>query len=336
MTVGRVVSWYGAGLAPGRWLIELAAWRAHRLEFQLTDLLITRVSPGVSLAKSVGFFDSLEIYRIERSSWKETPQSGGVYLLYGQSKAGKLTAYIGKSDVNMLNRLRSHHVKPKKNWFGIIFAVPISNPLLCAAVEADLIDLVIAAGVVDVVDNISPEERFKGIDDPQVEPTVEKVREGLEVLLGSDIFTPPVEESTPIDAPVKRMEPLAREYLGQAAKARPPRDDDPTNATHSYVGAGLVAWGAFNGPEPDKKFRVFAGSRWRKPNLDLNATTFKLQKKVDELQASLVAEGILDDESLTFKQDYVFENWNYATQVVSGKGQYSGTKHWQPILVPES
>lgn len=97
----------------------------------MADLLITRVAPGVAAAKSVDPFDTLEIYRIDRARWQQTPERLGVYLLYGVTADGKLTVYIGMSTANMRSRIRSHHVSPGKNWFGVLFAVPVTSPLLC-------------------------------------------------------------------------------------------------------------------------------------------------------------------------------------------------------------
>jgi hypothetical protein len=296
----------------------------------VTDLLISRVAPGVAAVRSVDPFDTLEIHRVDRARWQNTPEKPGVYLLYGTNKEGKLTVYIGMSTTNIRSRVRSHHVNPKKNWFGVLFAVPIASPLLCPAIEAELIGQVTEAGVVDVIANQAAEHRHRGADDVHVEPAVEKIRDGLQLLLGSDIFTPAdVAEPESTDAPIARSAPLAREYKGAASNPRARTPDDPSNATHAWVSAGIHAWGRFLGEEPDKRFRVLSGSTWRRPVLNPDATTYDLQVKVAEVQTRLVGDGVLDEASATFAKDHDFDNWTAATRIVGGKAQYSGGYHWQ-------
>jgi hypothetical protein len=187
----------------------------------MADLLITRLSSGVAKVRSADPFDSLEIFRIERSHWKETPATAGVYLLYGQAPDGKLTVYVGMSTTNMRQRVGSHHVNKKKNWFGVLFSVPIKNSLLCPAIEAELIGQVTEAGVVDVIDNALSEKRKRDIDDPQIEPAVDKIRDALELIMGSDIFTPSEdEEKAEIDEPIARTPFLARVYRDRAEEVR--------------------------------------------------------------------------------------------------------------------
>ncbi len=299
----------------------------------MADLLISRIAPGVAVVRSVDPFDSLEIYRIDRSRWQQTPEHPGIYLLYGAVGEGKLTVYIGMSTTNMRSRIRSHHVNPAKNWFGVLFAVPVSSVLLIPAIEAELIGEVTEAGAVDVIaTNVATESRHRGADDVHVDPAVEKIRDSLQLLLGSDIFTPAEmvgPEAT--DAPIARMTPLAREYKGPAAKSRRRDPDDPPLATHAYVGAGVEGWGRFEGDEPDKRFRVLAGSGWRHPVLNPEATTYDANLRVKELQDELAASDVLDSNTMTFASDHVFENWGIATRVASGKAQYSGAYHWQLI-----
>jgi hypothetical protein len=296
----------------------------------MADLLISRVAPGVARVRSVDPFDTLEIHRIDRGRWQHVPEHPGVYLLYGVKADGKLTVYVGMSTSNMRNRIRSHHVNPQKNWFGVLFAVPIANPLLCPAIEAELIGQVAEAGVVDVIANVATETRHRGTEDVHVEPAVEKIREGLQLLLGSDIFTASdVAEPQSTDAPIARSAPLAREYKGAAADSRPRTPQDPVEATHGWVGAGLSAWGRFEDDEPDKRFRVLAGSGWRRPTLNPENTTYDQQVKVGEIQDGLVQQGVLDEPTMTFALEHTFENWTAACRVVSGKGQYSGGYHWQ-------
>jgi hypothetical protein len=95
----------------------------------VADLLISRVAPGVAAVRSVDPFDMLEIYRIDRGRWQHTPERPGVFLLHGVTPQGKLTVYVGMSTTNMRSRIRSHHVSPGKNWFGVLFAVPVASPL---------------------------------------------------------------------------------------------------------------------------------------------------------------------------------------------------------------
>ena len=296
----------------------------------VADLLISRVAPGVAAVRSADPFDTLEIYRIDRSRWQQAPEGPGVYLLYGVTTEGKLTVYIGMSTTSIRSRIRSHHVNPGKNWFGVLFAVPVASPLLCPAIEAELIGQVTEASVVDVIANVAAPSRHRGADDVHVEPAVEKIRDGLQLVLGSDIFTPTdVADPHTTDAPIARMAPLAREYRGQASEPRSRTAGDPPQATHSYVGAGAQGWGRFEGDDPDKRFRVLAGSGWRKPVLNPEATTYDLQVKVGELQDELAAAGVLDAATMTFTRDHVFDNWTLATRVISGKAQYSGGYHWQ-------
>ena len=49
----------------------------------MSDLLITRVSPGVAVAGSTDPFSTLEIHRIDRIAWKSASTGPGVYILYG-------------------------------------------------------------------------------------------------------------------------------------------------------------------------------------------------------------------------------------------------------------
>jgi hypothetical protein len=77
---------------------------------------------------------------------------------------------------------------------------------------------------------------------------------------------------------------------------------------------------------------VLAGSAWRKPVLNPEATTYDLQVRVGEAQNELLAAGVLDDESMAFARDHVLDNWTLATRIVSGKAQYSAGYHWQELL----
>lgn len=299
----------------------------------MADLLVSRHAAGVALIRSVDPFDTLEIYRIDRERWRATPEKPGIYLLYGTTAEGSLTVYIGMSTVDMRKRIGRHHVNPRKNWFGLLFAVPIPNPLLCQAIESELIGLVQEAGVVDVIANVAEEAHRRGVEDVHIEPALDKIRDGLQLLLGSDIFTPKQDDEleTTIDPPVERLPPLARAYRGAAKEPRRRTDDDPAGATHAYAGRIVIAWGRFEGAEPDTRFRVLAGSTWRPPVLNPENTTYEAQTVVDDEQRRLVTEGVLDANNQTFAQDLIFDNWTKAVRVVSGKAQYSGSYHWQRL-----
>jgi hypothetical protein len=298
----------------------------------VADLLISRVSPGVATARSVDPFDSLVVYRVERDRWPETPPKPGVYLLYGTAPDGKLTIYIGQSTTSMRDRIRSHHVNPRKNWFGVLFAVPVPNALLCLAIEAELIGQVNEAGVVDVIVNAADERRHRHADDVHVEPAVEKIRDAFELLLGSDIFTPgEAAETTELDVPLTRMTQLAREYRHAAAEVRDRDGTEPIAATHAWVGAGVTAWGRFEADEPDTRFRVLEGSSWRRATLNPTDKTYRAQERLASKQSALSSKAILDDASETFAKDHVFDSWTAAAHVVSGKASYAGGYHWQRL-----
>lgn len=296
----------------------------------MANLLISREGPGHALIRSVDPFDTLEIHRIERSRWQDAPERPGVYLLHGVNSEGKLIVYIGMSTTSIKARIRSHHVNPARNWFGVLFAVPVANALLCPAIEAELIGQVTEAGVVDVIANVANEGRLRGSDDVHIEPAVEKIREGLQLVLGSDLFT--ADDAVDLgatDAPLERVARLARVYKGQAAEARPRTDRDPDDATHSYVGAGIVAWGRFEADEPDTQFRVLSGSAWRAATVDRDAATNDSQIRLQQSQEELKQNGVLSMESVTFPADHVFDHWTAATRIVSGKPSYAGAYHWQ-------
>jgi hypothetical protein len=298
----------------------------------MANLLISREGPGHALIRSVDPFDTLEIHRIERSRWQVAPEQPGIYLLHGVSQDGKLTVYVGMSTTSIRARIRSHHVNPAKNWFGVLFAVPVANALLCPAIEAELIGQVTEAGVVDVIANVADESRLRGTEDVHIEPAVEKIREGLQLVLGSDIFT--ADEAVDLgttDDPIERVPRLARAYRGGASEARPRTDRDPDEATHSYTGAGIVAWGRFEADEPDTRFRVLGGSTWRATIVDPAAVTSAAQIKLQESQLELVKAGVLDAGTMTFSSDHTFENWSVATRIVSGKPTYAGAYHWQVL-----
>jgi hypothetical protein len=91
------------------------------------------------------------------------------------------------------------------------------------------------------------------------------------------------------------------------------------------------AWGRFEADEPDTRFRALAGSGWRRPTLNPSAKTYDAQVRVGRAQDDLIVDGVVDEATMTFTRDRVFENWTTATRVISGKGQYSGAYHWQHL-----
>jgi hypothetical protein len=295
----------------------------------MADLLITKTSPGVAKVTSTDPFSNLELHRVDRTSWQATPETPGVYLLYGLVDENP-AAYVGMSTTSMRQRIRNHHVAPKKNWFGVIFAIPLA-PMLCQVLEAELIRRVREADVVAVI-NEADEARWLDADDVHVAPALETIVGALEMLLGNDIFNPQETEdgAVGVDALQKPVK-LARTYKGAASQPRPRQMSDPAAATHAYVGAGVPAWGRFEADEPDPRFRVLATSTWRRPNLDLSQASYAHQARVASRQEPLIASGVLDSEAMTFTADHVFENWSQAVAVVSGKGSYSGGYHWQRI-----
>jgi hypothetical protein len=301
--------------------------------FRVADLLISRVAPGVARVRSTDPFDVLEIHRIERSQWKAAPDTAGIYLLHGTGSDGKLTVYIGMSRTSIRSRIHSHHVNPAKNWFGVLFAIPVASPVLCPAIEAELIGQLNEAGVVDVVANVAAEQLMKGSDDVHVEPAVKKICDALQLMLGSDIFvaTDAGEKPADIDAPLEKVLLLARAYKRAAAPIANRGADDPADATHRWVGAGILAWGYFLADEPDKRFVVLTHSAWRRANPDPEAVTHATQQKVKEDQDELVASGALDEEELVFIRNQEFANWTAAARIVGGKGTYSGAYHWQRL-----
>ncbi len=124
----------------------------------MVDLIIARTGPGVSVVSSVDPFSVLAIHRIAREQWKETPAAPGVYVLWGVVDE-KAAMYIGMSTTDMCARIRQHHVSERKNWFGTLFAIPLTSAL-CAAVEAELLQRVGEADVIGLVDNRATEARF--------------------------------------------------------------------------------------------------------------------------------------------------------------------------------
>ena len=309
---------------------KMVEHRHARME-TVADLLISRISSGVVVARPTDPFSTLEVHRIDRQRWKEAPARPGVYVLYGFVKDSPV-AYVGMSTTSILGRISSHHVTASKNWFGTLFAVPIDSPVLCAPVEAELIRRIREAGVVDFVDNKVQPQAFLDAGDVHVGPALDNIIDALGVLLGTDIFTPNLEDEVASDVTImKKVTPLARVYKDAASQSRPRLASDPVDAAHSWIGSQIVAWGKFIGPEPDNRFLVFAGSQFRRVTLDPGNVTYGIHLNVDESQRSLQKEGVLDFENLIFIKDHVFQNWSRASYAVSGKATYSGGYHWQQI-----
>lgn len=300
----------------------------------MRKIIMTQENPGHVVAKSADLFDTFEIHRIDREFIDSAPETAGIYLLYGADPQGKVAAYVGKSTTSLKTRVSNHKKDKNKEWFGTIYAVPLPDPNLCGAVEADLIYAIEEVGVVKIRDNKQPEERFRESEDVHVGEMLEKVKVGIELVLGSPIFSGEVESTKGGAKELSKQtqkSALERKYQGPAAKIRERTSDDSDQATHSWVGAGIKAWGRFVGKEPENQFTVLAGSGWRVPILDPTYTTYDLQLKVAAEQNKLIDDGILDKSNMTFNKDHVFENWTRASKVVSGKAQYSGGYHWQRL-----
>ena len=301
----------------------------------VADLIISRLAPGVARVRSADPFDVLEIHRIERARWAATPERPGIYLLHGISPEGKVIVYLGMSTANMRSRIRSHHVNPAKNWFGVLFAIPLGSALLCPAIEAELIAELSEAGTVDVIANVADETRMRDSDDVHVGPAVEKIKDALQLLLGADIFTQAdVKDQTAIDLPLEKPTQLNRVYKGRVSEARPRQDGvDPEHATHRWLGLGLRAWGRFEGDEPDTHFKVFASSEWRAATPNPDAANFPAMQRVLDDQKKLIAAGVLTDDNVpgTFVRDHTFENWSTAARIVGGRATSSGAYRWQRL-----
>ena len=270
------------------------------------------------------------MHRVDRSLWQETPGEAGVYILWGYVD-GQATVYVGMSTTDMRARIKSHHVSPRKNWFGDVFAIP-TDASLVQPVEAELIRLVREASVVSIIDNRAAEERWLDSANPQVAPAVQQITSVIEMLIG-DIFTPDdteADEKATIEVP-ERVPFLARVYRGGATRAWARRSTDPAAATHAVERAGLTAWGSFEADEPATAFRVYAGSFWRKATPETAVASRQRQVVVQERQDKLVRDGVLDEETMSVTEDHIFPNWSQAIQTLTGKAQYSGSYAWRMI-----
>ena len=155
----------------------------------------------------------------------------------------KPAAYVGMSTTSIRDRIRSHHVAPAKNWFGVLFAVPIGSAIHCPVIEAELIRRILEAGVVSIPDNRAREERWLDSEDVHVTPAVESIVSALEMLLGSDIFTPPDPDEIAVIDPIVRTPRLARVYrcrVPATARAHGPSGGDPLPRELSHPGMGPI------------------------------------------------------------------------------------------------
>ena len=299
----------------------------------MADLIITRSGPGVTLVSSADPFSSLVVHRIARDQWKETPAEPGVYVLWGVVQE-KAAMYIGMSTTDMRSRIRQHHVSARKNWFGTLFAIPLSSAL-CPAVEAELLQRVGQANVIGLIENRATEERWLNAEVVHVEPAVDAIVEAIEMLIGTEAFTGQGDESGDDEATVDKVErvpPLSRVYRGRASEPRKRTSSDPAKATHANVRADGPAWGRFDGPDPELPFRVLKGSTYRPGKTpDPSNVTHDLQVRVRAEQQALVEDGVLDEATHTFTRDHVFAHWTHAARLVGGVGQYSGAYHWQRL-----
>lgn len=95
---------------------------------------------------SVGPFDTLEIYQIDRAEWQHTPERPG----YGVTAEGKPRHEHDERAQTASAVTTSTRARTGSAW---LFGVPVASPLLRPAIEAELIGQVTEAGVVDVVAN---------------------------------------------------------------------------------------------------------------------------------------------------------------------------------------
>ncbi len=192
------------------------------------------------------------------------------YLLHGMNHEGKVTVYLGMSTTNMRSRIRSHHVDPRKNWFGVLFAIPLASPLLCRAIEAELIAEFGQAGAVDVIANVASESQMLDSDDVHVEPAVGKIRDALQLLLGADIFAAvDVAEPVDLDQPIDKVTPLTRAYRDERQRSGAGRTASIRRRRHTVGSASVCMPGG--GSKATTRINtsgVFNGSQWRtaKPN----------------------------------------------------------------------
>jgi hypothetical protein len=208
----------------------------------MAQLLITKVASGVVKVTSTDPFSSLELYRIDREAWQASPSEPGIYLFYGFVD-NEPVVYVGMSTTSIRDRVRSHHVTPRKDWFGVLFAIPMPSSILTQAVEAELIRRVREAAVVNVVANVAAEARFLDTDDVHLEPALNAVIDALQMLLGSDIFTSADDEPPVTVSKIEpRTSPLARVYKGPAEAIAQRTDDDPAGATHRWTHKAVRAW----------------------------------------------------------------------------------------------
>jgi hypothetical protein len=298
----------------------------------VADLLITKVRTGVATVKSTDPFSSLEVHRINRDAWEATPSQPGIYLLYGFVE-GEPAVYVGMSSTSMRDRVRTHHVTPRKNWFGVLFAIPVGSPLLLPAIEAEMIRRVREASVVSVVENRADEHRWLDAEDVHVLPALDGIVGALEMLLGSDIFTSQEDEPSQGIDEIERPPHLARVYKGAAEETARRLAGDPAEATHRFAGTIVRAWGRFEGPEPDTRFRVLTGSEWRAAILkpSQSSAVSRQQQRLADVQQAMSEQGVLGEDPDRFKVDHVFENWTRAARAVVGWASYSGGYHWQRL-----
>jgi hypothetical protein len=151
---------------------------------RMKDLILTQHESGVVVARSPNDLDTTAIYRISRPYWHKTPSVAGVYILFGESD-GQPTVYVGMSQTDMRRRIGQHHVTPAKDWFGTLFAIPMSVSQV-QAVEADLLNQFQAAGFARVV-NALPEDRWVAVGDRAAEALVATLIPWLEILLGTEV-----------------------------------------------------------------------------------------------------------------------------------------------------
>ena len=96
------------------------------------------------------------------------------------------------------------------------------------------------ASVVSVITNQADEGRFLDVDDVHVAPALDGIIHGLEMLLGSNIFTAEDEPVGPVSK-IEKPAKLARIYKGSTEKIANRTQDDRSEATHRFSGKTILA-----------------------------------------------------------------------------------------------
>jgi hypothetical protein len=216
----------------------------------MKDLVLVQHEPGVVLAKSPNELDTTTIYRISRPYWRKTPSEPGVYILLGESD-GQLAVYVGMSQTDMRRRISQHHVTPEKNWFGTLYAIPMS--VACVQpVEADLLRQFETARGARVM-NATPEERWVAAGNRAAEALINTLIPWLEILLGTEVVIGIDEHTAPEGGEVRSGNWTEEQWL-QAIEQNHPSSGAAMTALLAHwhaigrrmeFGAGKTQAGAF-------------------------------------------------------------------------------------------